>query len=226
MAILKRFNRLQGLRDVDVFFEEEGLNSNFFNITEFPDPLQVGKNSFLIGGSKQLANFIELKIDVIDSEGNSIYHEPVRGVLEGNARRISLEVYDTNSPGTGQLIIVGEANPDVVDVPEEWKGVYNVRYTRPISINTTQINTQPIFFYKQPKIRAREITKAFIDLLPASASYSITGSASITATDPGSLMGVNETSVNDEEKSFSVAEFGEDKPGKFLDTYKNVSWTI
>ena len=221
MAILKRFNRLQGLRDVDVFFEEEGLNSNFFNITEFPEPLQMGKNSFLIGGSNQLANFIELKIDVIDSEGNSIYHEPVRGLLEGNARRISLEVYNTNSPGTGQLIIVGEANPDVVDVPEEWKGVYNVRYTRPISINTTQINTQPIFFYKQPKIRAREITKAFIDLLPASASYSITGSASIVATDPGSLIGVNETSVNDEEKSFSFTEFGEDKPGKFLDTFKN-----
>ena len=221
MAILKRFNRLQGLRDVDVFFEEEGLNSNFFNITEFPDPLQVGKNSFLIGGSQQLANFIELKIDILDSEGNSIYHEPVRGVLEGNARRISIEVYDTNSPGTGQLIIVGEANPDIVDVPDEWRGVYNVRYSRPISINTTQINTQPIFFYKQPKIRAREITKAFIDLLPASASYSITGSAAIAATDPGSLMGVNENAVNDEESSFSVAEFGEDKPGKFLDTYKN-----
>ena len=221
MAILKRFNRLQGLKDVDVFFDEEGLNSNFFNITEFPDPIQVGKNSFLIAGSEQLANFIELKIDVIDSEGNSIYHEPVRGLLEGNARRISIECYNSNAPGIGKLIVVGEANPDVVDVPEEWKGVYNVRYTRPISINTTQINTQPIFFYKQPKIRAREITKAFIDLLPASASYSITGSASITATDPGSLFGINETSVNDEEASFSVAEFGEDKPGKFLDTYKN-----
>jgi len=54
MPITKRFNELQGLADIDVYFEEEGLNSNFFNITEFPDPLQVGKNSFLIAGLEKL----------------------------------------------------------------------------------------------------------------------------------------------------------------------------
>ena len=40
MPITKRFNELQGLADIDVYFEEDGLNSNFFNITEFPEPLQ------------------------------------------------------------------------------------------------------------------------------------------------------------------------------------------
>jgi len=220
MPIIKRFNELQGLADVDVLFEEEGLNSNFFNITEFPDPLQVGKNSFLIAGSEKLLDFTELKIDILDSEGNSIYHEPVRDYLEGNMRRISVEVYDSNAPGSGFLHIVGEAHPERLEVPPIWQGVYNVRYTRPISINTTQQNTQPIFFYKQPRIRGREITKAFIEELPASASYSLSGSVTITATVPGSetsFEGINEG----EEHNPAVVTAGADQVGKFLRTYKN-----
>ena len=221
MPITKRFNELQGLADIDVYFEEDGLNSNFFNITEFPEPLQVGKNSFLIAGSDKLLNFTELKIDIVDSAGNSVYHEPVRDYLEGNMRRISIEVYDTNAPGSGFLTIVGEAHTERVDVPDEWNGVYNVRYTRPISINTTQINTQPIFFYKQPKIRAREITKAFIEQLPPSASYSLTGSVTVTATSPGDPMNPKDVEDDFDDKNPAVTVTGEDKPGKFLDTYKN-----
>ena len=221
MPITKRFNELQGLADIDVYFEEEGLNSNFFNITEFPDPLQVGKNSFLIAGSEKLLNFTELQIDIVDSAGNSIYHEPVREYLEGNMRRISIEVYDTNAPGSGFLHIVGEAHTERVDVPNEWHGVYNVRYSRPISINTTQVNTQPIFFYKQPKIRAREITKAFIDELPASASYFITGSVTVTATTPGTPINPKEFDDDLDDKNPAVTFTGEDRPGKFLDTFKN-----
>ena len=74
MPIIKRFNSLENLQDIDILFEETGATSTFFNITEFPDPLQVGKNSFLIDGSAKLANFTELKIDIIDSAGQSIYH--------------------------------------------------------------------------------------------------------------------------------------------------------
>jgi hypothetical protein len=74
MPITKRFNELQGLANIDVFFDERGLDSEFFNISEFPEPLQVGKNSFLIAGSERLKNFTELQIDIVDSAGNSIYH--------------------------------------------------------------------------------------------------------------------------------------------------------
>ncbi len=221
MPIIKRFNSLQDLRNVDVLFEETGATSEFFNITEFPDPLQVGKNSFLMGGSDKLANFIELKMDIVDFDGNSIYHEPVRGYLEGNMRRVSIEVYNSNAPGSGFLYIVGEANPAVVDVPEEWQGVYNVRYARPITINTTQINTQPIFFYKQPKIRAKEITKAFIEELYPSSSYQLSGSVSLTATNPGKEVPDPNDIADDEEHNPAVTETGPERVGKFLTAFKN-----
>ena len=222
MPIIKRYNSLQNLQNIDVLFDETGLNSDFFNITEFPDPLQVGKNSFLIGGSEKLSNFIELKMDVVDFAGQSIYHEPVRGYLEGNMRRISLEVYDNNSPGSGFLYIVGEVNPDVVDIPEEWKGIYNVRYTRPITINTTQKNTQPIFFYKQPKIRGREVTKAFIEELYPSSSYSISGSVTTTASPTYVGKETTVDSLTDSgDNSPTVVMDGEDRVGKFLTAFKN-----
>ena len=221
MPIIKRFNSLQDLRNVDVLFEETGATSEFFNITEFPDPLQVGKNSFLMGGSDKLANFIELKMDIVDFDGNSIYHEPVRGYLEGNMRRVSIEVYNSNAPGSGFLYIVGEANPAVVDVPEEWQGVYNVRYSRPISVNTTQINTQPIFFYKQPKIRAKEITKAFIEELYPSASYQISGSVTVTATNPGGEVPDPNDIDDPEELNPVVKQTGPERVGKFLTSFKN-----
>ena len=33
MLIIKRINKYQGLRDIDVFIEEKGLTSEYFNIT-------------------------------------------------------------------------------------------------------------------------------------------------------------------------------------------------
>ena len=33
MPITKRFNELHGLADIDVFFDERGLDSEFFNIS-------------------------------------------------------------------------------------------------------------------------------------------------------------------------------------------------
>ena len=36
MAILKRINKYQGLKDIDVLVDEKGLTSQYFNITQIP----------------------------------------------------------------------------------------------------------------------------------------------------------------------------------------------
>ena len=222
MPIIKRYNKILGLRDVDVLHEETGMFSEYFNITEFPDPLQMGKNSFLIGGSERLKKFTDIKIDILDADGGSIYHEPVRNWLEGHDRRVSIEVYDHNQAGQGFLYMVGEMNPKYFDVPDEWNGIYNVRYIRPITINTTQINTQPIFFYKNPTIMGKEMTKAFVEELYPSASYSISGSVTVTATPEYLASEVpQDISVIDSEEFSPPASSGPDRVGRFLDAFKN-----
>ena len=221
MAILKRINKFQGLKDIDVLEEESGLSSRFFQVFDFPTTLPQGKSSFLIAGSPFLKNNVELKLEILDAGGNTVYTEPVPNYLEGQARRVSIEIYDDVVPGDGIMYIVGELktnyksfgeqseNQDEVtgdifdpatfgafgagnvppefveqvqnfnntDVPEEFQNVYNVRYSRPIFINPTIPNEQPIFFYKQPTISVSEIVKPFIlplgDVEPVTLSGSL-----------------------------------------------------
>ena len=203
MAILKRINKYQGLKDIDVLVEESGITSQYFNIYEVPDALPQGRSSFLLAGSPFLKNNVELKIEIIDSAGNTVYTEPVQSYLEGNARRVSVEIYDDTAPGDGFMYIVGELKDnyksissatdpveditdglpelalDSKDVPNDFQNVYNVRYVRPIFINTTIPNSQPIFFYKQPRITVSEIVKGFVTEVAVSSSYSVTGSVEV-----------------------------------------------
>ena len=217
MPIVKRINKYQGLRDIDVFIEEKGLNSEYFNVTGMPSEVPQGKSSFLVGGSPFLKNNIELKIEMIDSAGNTIYMEPVSNYLESGARRVSIEVYPDTAPGTAKLYVLGELkrkykqfiqppistdeitnpappfsaadppsqaflNQFADDVPSNFQGVYNVRYEMPVQINTTIPNTQPILFYKQPRLTVSEIVKGFVLETAPSSSYVVSGTLSINRT--------------------------------------------
>ena len=202
MPIVKRINKYQGLRDIDVLVEEQGTTSRYFNVTGMPSEIPQGKSSFLVGGSPFLKSNIELKIEMIDSKGRTVYMEPVANYLESESRRVSIEVYPDTSPGIGQLYIVGELKnnyqsisevqeafdeitdvitptPSTSDVPLKFRGVYNVRFVMPVMINTTISNTEPILFYKQPRLTVNEIVKGFVHEIAPSSSYDVSGSLSI-----------------------------------------------
>ena len=231
MPVLKKINKFQGLKDLDVLVEESGLTSKYFNVVDFPSAIPKGASSFIIAGSRFLKENVELKIEILDSAGNTVYTEPIPNYLEGNARRVSIEVYDDVAPGDGFLYIVGELKDghvdtttspnqspfdplleelkqqakfgnDVLDeieelerikeisqgnqqqsqiqnVPPAYQGIYNVRYVRPIFINSTIPNTQPIIFHGAPTITAREVVKGFIENSTADTTVTITGSGEI-----------------------------------------------
>jgi len=164
MATVKRFNRLLGLDNIDVLIDERNTSRHII-ITDMPQSLPQGKSSFLIEVSPYMKEGVELQIDFMDSIGNSVYVEPVQNYLEGSSRTISIEVYDTAAAGIATIIIVGELDEiptqpgnysEVDEVPEDFQGVYNVRLTREVIINTAQINMQPIKFYSSPKLTATE----------------------------------------------------------------------
>ena len=220
MPILKRENKYQGLKDIDVLVDESGLTSKYFNVYDFPETLPQGRSSFLIAGSPFLKNSVELKVEILDAGGNTIYTEAVPGYLEGGARRISVEIYDDVIPGDCFLYLVGELkenyggqaaidrNTDEVvgstefggklisdtniltasgrlsespqQVPKDFQGVYNVRYTRPIFINSHTTNTLPIYLYEQPRMTIKEIVKGFVTQIQPSGSKTITGSIKAT----------------------------------------------
>jgi hypothetical protein len=164
LSVLKRYNRYQGLRDLDVLIQDDAPISQYFNIVEVPDIITQGRSSFLVGGSELLKDNVELKFEIInDASGKVVYTEPVANYLEGTSRRVSIEVYDDpDTFGDATLYAVGELNPNEVEVPPEWLDIYNVRWYTKIYISGAGVNIQPIYFYKQPSMWVGEIIKGFV----------------------------------------------------------------
>ncbi len=180
MAILRRYNKYQGLKDIDVLIEDDAPISQYFNVAEVPDIISQGRSSFLVGGSSLLKNGVELKFELInDATGKTIYLEPVSNYLEGDARRISVEIYDdAETFGDATLYCLGELNPNEVDVPAEWRDIYNVRWYRKIYISGAGTNSEPIYFYNQPSMWVGEIVKGFVETSFPTGSVQQTGEVS------------------------------------------------
>ena len=115
MPIIKRVNKYQALRELDVFIEEKGISSEYFNVTGMPAEIPQGKSTFLITGSPFLKNSVELKIEMIDSSGQTVYMEPVANYLESEGRRVSIEVYPDTAAGVAKLYILGELKKNYKD---------------------------------------------------------------------------------------------------------------
>ena len=174
MAVPKRKSEYLGLKNLDVLPIPQEDVAGYFRILECPDVLTQGKSSFLIAGSSNLKPGVDIKIELIhDDTDEVIYVEPIMGHLEGDARRVSIEVYDDVTPGPYTLYVVSELNPENVDVPQDWLNIYNVRYRKSITINGMGVNTQTILFHKSPSLKVREIFKEFVEV-PSGSSTTVT----------------------------------------------------
>jgi hypothetical protein len=148
-------------------------------VSDFPEELTLGNSSFLIEGSELLKNGVVLKIEVLDSSNNVVFHTPVDEYLEGTARRVSIEAYSTTKPGPATLTILGELDPSKIDVPVSLQNTYNVRYTKNFFFNTTKLNTRPIMFYGQPIITASEKVIGVTDSVQTSTTQTLTGTVEL-----------------------------------------------
>jgi len=139
MAIIKSFSPLQNLSNFNVFLEDTDPNSEYFRITEFQETFTGGKNGFLIEGSEFLKPTTEVKLELLDVEGNPIFFIPGEGIpeyYEGVSKLVSVHVYEDTPIGQGKITILGELERYIDEqgiereVPDEWKGVYNVKWER------------------------------------------------------------------------------------------------
>ncbi len=140
------------LQLVQTYFNDNSPSSDFFNITELPDTLSGGKNAFLIAGSDKLFPQSEVKVQVRDAAGNVCYVEYANGnpeYFEGISKVVAIYVYPNETAfGPATITILGQA----IDVPDEWKFRYNVKWERQININPSLPNTTRVRFYKRPKV--------------------------------------------------------------------------
>ena len=168
MAIIKKFSPFQNLSNFSTFVDDDNPNSEYFKITEFKETFTGGKNGFLIEGCPELKESSEIKIELLDVEGNPIYFEPGDGIpeyYEGTSKLISVHVYEDTPIGLGKITILGELKQykdsfgALVDIPNEWKGVYNVKWEKTFNVNRNLANETTVRFYKRPAVSITELVK-------------------------------------------------------------------
>jgi len=168
MALIKKFSPFQNLSNYKTFLVDTQFNSEFFRISEFNEVFTGGKNGFLIEGSPHLKALSDIRVEVLDVNGNPVYFEPGDGIpeyYEGNSLLCSVHVYDDTPIGIGKITILGELETyvndigETVPVPAEWVGAYNVKWEREFQINRLLSNEDIVRFYERPRITITELSK-------------------------------------------------------------------
>ena len=188
MARIKKYAPTlnEKLTTFQTFIVDTNPNSDYFRISEFKETLTGGKNGFQIEGSEHLLESTEIKLEILDVEGNPIYYEPGDGVpeyYEGISKIVSVHIYEDTPIGEAIVTVLGELktyvdNDGVVkDVPTEWKGVYNCKWERRVKINKFLSNEDKVRFYKRPKVSITEIVKPLFSnvVTPKTNTGNVTG---------------------------------------------------
>ena len=156
----------KGLQFVPVYFEDTSLTSpDYFQISEFPTRLTAGKNLFKLRGNPQnLKVGGVLGIEILDYNGDPIYHEVVDYIDEDKSRVIAIYIYEDTSPGDCTITLLSEAvTIDNQVAPTEWQGKPNIRWTRSVSVNPNVSNISEIIFETEPELVVEEIVGIQLD---------------------------------------------------------------
>ena len=149
-----------GLQFVPVYFEDTSLTSpDYFQISEFPTRLTAGKNLFKLRGNPfNLKVGGALGIEILDYNGNPIYHEVVNYIDEDKSRVIAIYIYENTSPGDCTVTLLAEAALiNQQSIPTEWQGKPNVRWSRTVPVNPNVSNISEIIFETVPEVTVEEI---------------------------------------------------------------------
>ena len=143
-CIVKVGNKFENLSGYNTFIKDTDPNSQYFRVTKFQETFTSGKNLFLMEGYPYIKESTDVKIEIVDVNGSTLYVEPGRGIpdyYEGNSVVLSAHVYDYMPVGPAKITVLGELK-EYIDgdgilrpVPEEWKNVYNVKWERNFYIN-------------------------------------------------------------------------------------------
>jgi hypothetical protein len=164
----------KGLQFVPVYFEDTSLTSpDYFQISEFPTRLTAGKNLFKLRGNPQnLKVGGVLGIEILDYNGDPIYHEVVDYIDEDKSRVIAIYIYEDTSPGDCTITLISEAvtiNNQII--PTEWQGKPNIRWIRSVSVNPNVSNVSEIIFETEPELVVEEIIGVQLDRVYTSGQF-------------------------------------------------------
>ena len=128
----------QGLADISVDIEDDAHLSNYFKVVEFEPVFTAGKNSISFNGSDFLKDGSEIKVEVLDADGNSLYlaaPPPKSNFVDIANFTVAIYVNKETVSGAGKVFLAGTTT----------KGE-TVRWSANITINTTYQNVSRVRF--------------------------------------------------------------------------------
>ena len=168
----------KGLQFKPVWFEDTSLTSpSYFNITEFPTRLTAGINIFKIKLNRnEFSLNSNIDIEVLDITGEPIYAE-VLDYIDGDTSAVVAIHIRRGKTLVGQcsITLIGEAK----NVPEEWVGRLNVKWSRIVTLNPYENNTTDIIFTKIPELEITEQVGVDLDRIYDNTQFPIYSSGNI-----------------------------------------------
>ena len=149
----------KGLDKTSVLYNDQSEYSpEIFDITDYPKRLTAGKNILRFRGNlTNLAQNSPLDIEIIDYNGEPIYHEITTYIAEDKSRVVSIYIYPDTSPGPATITLLTEVQSiNGQSVPSNWKNVYNAKWSRTVYVNPTLVNESEIIFETLPNIGIEE----------------------------------------------------------------------
>ena len=134
-------------------YDTSETSPDYFVISDLPTQLSAGKNNFkLFGTTLNLMPNTEIKIELLDSNGNPVYLEYDNQPDRLGRYNLSAYITPETSYGDGILTIVAVATVDYIStqyplsIPDEWQNRYNIKWQHVIKIEPLERNNSNILF--------------------------------------------------------------------------------
>jgi len=178
MSKLHKYSQVRNLAKYQVWITDTDPASRYFKLTQFPEILTAGKNSFLINGSDELMPNTEVLVELVDSAGQLVFSQPIPRYIDGLSRIVSIEVYDDTAPGLATITVLGQLRQDENGniPPSKFHNSYNVKWQRSVLIDPAKPNVSPIRLYRRPIISVTEQLVPYRDVITGSIQVHNTGS--------------------------------------------------
>jgi len=147
--------------------DQSKTSDQYFRLFDVPEKLYVGKNSFRIRINKDtLVKGSLVYIDIVDSNGEIIFHEIADIIGEDGSRLIVVHIYEDTPPGEATIYIGSRASKDVTrNIPlpysndpssTDYIDFPNIIWAGKVVVIPTNENENEIIFAKAPQIKVKE----------------------------------------------------------------------
>ena len=200
MAIRKKATKINLATNYRYLINDASpFSDDLFGIVHFPTRFTAGKNLFKIRIDSR--NFVEnsqIHVEILDSNGDPVYWEPLYYVEKDGTRVIAVYIYPETAPGLATVYVAGrvlQSAQDRISYNRDFNSpqhpdIPNAIWSRRVPIAPFASNDSEIIYTAQPALTIKETVQAYLQPNDVFNVFTQISSSNATLTitpEPGSL---------------------------------------